>query len=141
MQRRLKIGIWILSDYKQQTGGGFSLYDKTIQLIDGFNFSDDVEVCFVGHLPRTRFKFKREYICVYPFGIASGIITKFSHKSEFIGRLEGNILKKNNVDFIYYPVQGFKKVNNFPFVVANWDIGHLSNFAFPEIALNGKFEL
>jgi glycosyltransferase involved in cell wall biosynthesis len=41
---------------------------------------------------------------------------------------------------IYYPVQGLKKVNNFPFASANWDTGHLSGYAFPEVAMNGKFE-
>jgi glycosyltransferase involved in cell wall biosynthesis len=141
---KLKIGVWILSEYKSQTGGGFSLYDKIIQLIDDYNFSEEIEVCFVGHKPASNYRFRKNYYCIYsfPFNFStiSNLVTKFSHKINFIGNREGRILKKNDIGVIYYPVQGFKKVKNFPFVTANWDIGHKSNYAFPEFALNGKFE-
>jgi glycosyltransferase involved in cell wall biosynthesis len=140
----IKIGVWILSEYKPQTGGGFSLYDRIINRIDNFNFSEGVEVCFVGHKPATAYKFKKEYICVYSFPLNNDSfaeqVSKITHKFRWIGDREGNILRKNNVDLIYYPVQGFKKVNNFPFVSANWDTGYKSSFSFPEFAMNDRFE-
>ncbi len=133
-----------MSEYKPRAGGGFSLYDKIIQLIDDYKFHDDIEVCFIGHKLKSDYNFKKEYICIYslPFNIPliSNSVSKVTHKLKFIGQLEGRILKENNVDLIYYPVQGLKKVNNFPFVSANWDIGHKSSFAFPEVAMNSKFE-
>ncbi len=144
MNNKIKIGVWILSEYKPQAGGGFSLYDRLIRMIDDYNFPDDIEICFVGHKPASDFKFKKKYVPVYFLFINMGfireLVTKFSHKFKFIGKAEGNILKRNKIDLIYYPVQGFRKVNGFPFVSANWDIGHLSTYAFPEFASNNRFE-
>jgi glycosyltransferase involved in cell wall biosynthesis len=136
MKQKIKIGVWILSEYKPQTGGGFSLYDKIIRMIDEHKFPDDIEICFVGHKSASNYKFSKKYISLS----TSAFVAKFSHKSKMIGKREGKILHKNGVDVIYYSVQGFRKVNSFPFVSANWDIGHKSTFAFPEFASNDRFE-
>ena len=63
----MKIAVWILSDYQPQTGGGFSLYDKMIQLIDDYIFSAEVEICFVGYNLKSNYHFKKEYICINSF--------------------------------------------------------------------------
>lgn len=143
----MKIAVWILSDYKHQIGGGFALYDKFIQLIDNYEFSPDIEVCFVGHNSAKQYNFKKKYIELKFFGTASSslfklfqkICARFSHRIPFLNKHERSILDKNEVDVVFYPVQGFRKIPNFPFVVSNWDIGHKASYAFPELGMNYSF--
>lgn len=137
----MKIGVWILPEYNPNTGGGFSLYDKIIQLIDEYNFSTEIEVCFVGEKTNSHYQFKKEYICISSWpSYLKKPLSRYSHKVNFLNQSICHSLRKNNIDLIYYPVQGFRKVNNFPFAVANWDIGHKTSYAFPEAAMNGTFE-
>lgn len=140
----MKIGVWILADYKPQIGGGFSLYEKLIKQIDEFTFADGIEVCFVGHNAVSNYNFKKKYYCVNPLKALPSFITDwtslYAHKSKWLSNRECDILRKNKIELIYYPVQGFRKVANFPFIATNWDTGHKSSFAFPEVTMNGTLE-
>jgi glycosyltransferase involved in cell wall biosynthesis len=42
-------------------------------------------------------------------------------------------LRENSVRAVYYLIQARYKVANFPFIATNWDIGHCSTYAFPEL--------
>ena len=140
----MKIGVWILADYKPQMGGGFSLYEKLIRQIDEFHFSDEIEVCFVGHNPSSNYNFSKKYYCINPLKALPSFITSYTshyaHKSKWLSKREHSLLCENKIELIYYPVQGFCKVANFPFIATNWDIGHKSLYAFPEVNMNGTFE-
>ena len=151
----MKIAVWILSDYKQQMGGGFALYDKFIQMIDAFQFSEELEVCFVGHNPASNYSFKKKYIQLNYFhsltenrtGKPSALsafihnkLARYSHRIPVLNKRERKQLDANDVDLIFYPVQGFRKIPDFPFVVSNWDIGHKASYALPELGMNYSFD-
>ncbi len=151
----MKIAVWVLSDYKQQIGGGFALYDKFIQMIDSYNFSEELEICFVGHNSSSNYSFKKNYIELNFFGSThkngkknrSGIfsfiqkkLARYSHRIPLLYKKERKILIANDVDLIFYPIQGFSKTIDFPFVVSNWDIGHKASYALPELGMNYSFD-
>ena len=48
-------------------------------------------------------------------------------------------LQSKGVNVIYYLRQGERHVENFPFVATNWDIGHWSTFAFPELVSDDQY--
>ncbi|MBR1785706.1 MAG: glycosyltransferase family 4 protein [Paludibacteraceae bacterium] len=149
----MKIGIWINSDYNPQEGGGFSYYERLVRAIDAFTFNPDVEVCFVTfskkelpvkkeiiHLNQTvRKTFLERVKCHIPFvgwhysELASKRVN--AQKCDNIRRQ----LTENDVKLLFYPTAG-RVVPNFPFITTNWDIGHLSTFAFPEVSMDGQFE-
>lgn len=138
----MKIAVWILSDYKQQIGGGFALYDKFIQLIDSWNFSNGLDVCFVGYNSPSYYSFRKKYIQLQfsGLGFLDKSLARISHKVSFLNQHQQSILLSNAVDMVYYPIQGFRKIPNFPFVVSNWDIGHKASYAFPELGMNYSFD-
>ncbi|TAH39141.1 MAG: glycosyltransferase family 1 protein [Bacteroidetes bacterium] len=143
----MKIAVWILADYKHQIGGGFALYDKFIQQIDNYDFSPEIEVCFIGQNSASNYKFKKRYTQLKFFGSLSNslfsplqkLFARFSHRIGLLNRFQKSILNSENIDLIFYPVQGFRKIGNFPFVVSNWDTGHKASYAFPELAMNYSF--
>ncbi len=151
----MKIAVWVLSDYKQQIGGGFALYDKFIQMIDAYRFSDELEICFVGYNPATNYKFNKKYIELNYFGnpvksnnssgsaISTFInkkLSRYSHRIPVLNIRERKVLDAHDVDLVFYPVQGFRKIPDFPFVVSNWDIGHKASYALPELGMNYSFD-
>ncbi len=144
----MKIAVWILSDYKHQIGGGFALYDKFIQQIDNYEFSPDLEICFIGHNSSKGYKFKKKYTQLRFFGGLSNSLfaplqkfcARYSHRIGFLNRLQKSQLIADDVDLIFYPVQGFRKIPNFPFVTSNWDTGHKASYAFPELGMNYSFD-
>lgn len=154
----MKIAVWILSDYKHQIGGGFALYDKFIQLIDLYEFSPGIEVCFVGHNSPGKYNFKKNYLQLDFFSSVAAskynakkkvgssifglqkLFARYSHRIGFLNKHERAILDGNDIDLIFYPVQGFKKIVDFPFVSSNWDIGHKASYAFPELGMNYSFD-
>ena len=50
-------------------------------------------------------------------------------------------LEEHKISVIYYLTQNTKHINNFPFIATNWDIGHLSMYAFPEIVGMEDFDV
>ncbi|MFN8166045.1 MAG: glycosyltransferase family 1 protein [Bacteroidia bacterium] len=139
----MKIAVWILPDYKQQIGGGFALYDKFIRLIDQYEFSPELEVCFVGFNPASNYQFKKKYIHLNLFGSVPGLkdfAARFSHRIPYFNNKLISILNEENVSLVFYPIQGYRKIVNFPFVASNWDIGHKASYAFPELGMNYSFD-
>src|SRR5690606_12390989 len=43
------------------------------------------------------------------------------------------VLARNNISLIYYPVQHKCLTTRFPFIATNWDVAHRSTYHFPEI--------
>lgn len=150
--QKMKIGVWIVDEYRPEEGGGFSLYEKTIRLIDEYSFSDEIEICFIGFRPYVAADFNKQYICLDFISTWFPILKKIYAASNqsvrflrltycyllrnipFLRRELHKILQKNKVDLIFYPVQAFKQIDDFPFITSNWDVGHLSSFPFPEVS-------
>ncbi len=146
----MKVGVWLLDNYSKQVGGGFSYYDRLIELIDNYDFKN-AEVIFIassksiGHInkkeilllpPIRKNKFLNLYIRIRKK------INKILFKKNFdkFDIFYKRILLNQKIDIIYYLTQALSAVKDFPFIATNWDIGHESTFAFPELVENGEFE-
>ena len=145
----MKIGVWLNKDHNPTDGGSFSFLDKLIKSIDEYHFSSKLEVVFISESDKYK-GFSKEIIYLkYPkckLSLLKKIHLRFSsiHKRIIIsGKIQkknddlklyyySSILKKHNVDLIYYPRQCNCEIENYPFVATNWDIGHLSTYSFPE---------
>lgn len=148
----MKVGVWLDADYNPEEGGGYSYYDKLVKAIDVYPFDSSIEVCFVTESQSTDLHLCRS-LCrltyIPNFSIWKRVKKRFYrvYQKELIRENEINkqiqyrqILKDNNIDVIYYLRQTECHINNYPFVATNWDIGHSSTFAFPEVAMDGQFE-
>lgn len=145
----MKIGIWLGYDIKENAGGAFSYIDRLIQLIDKHVFPEGVDVCFVNLIGREGFQkdvyslieipsFAFRYLKRHPklYRIIRGSCKRYFR--QFGAK---NRLKKLGLQVIYYLHQGDCLDSNFPFIATNWDIGHRSTYAFPElISKGGAFE-
>lgn len=142
----MRIGIWLGYDIKESAGGAFSYTDRLIQLIDNHSFPDGVEVCFISllgggefnkevypllHLPKPLCRCLKSYPILYRYTTA--IAKRFFRKKGIKG-----ILDKYCIKVMYYMHQGICLDSNFPFIATNWDIGHRSTHAFPELMWDGK---
>lgn len=157
----MKVGIWLNEHINKELGGGFSYTDKLIKLIDEYSFSKDVEIVFITKESNIRF-YKKEVINLEYYStklktslkqdVKKFIINKISYL-KFIKKNADNRaqakqvneyykfqLLKEGVSVIFYPIQTQCYVADFPFIATNWDIGHLSMFAFPEVTHSRIFE-
>ena len=150
----MKIAIWLDADYRPEEGGGFSYYDKLVKALDGYTFDSQLEFCFVSDgnitsLPLKREKYQLKYQTQTSFveklkahlplykDYYKPILAQ--RQREERQRAYRNQLKSYGIDIIYYLRQGEQHVVDFPFVATNWDIGHWSTFAFPELVSNGAY--
>lgn len=142
----MKIGVWLGFDLKESAGGAFSYTDRLIQLIDEHKFPEDVEICFLSllgigtfskplyslyKLPRFLIRLLRYHPLLYR--IYMGVIRRKIRRYGI-----GKRLAHTDIKLIYYIQQGEVLDSNFPFIVSNWDIGHRSTHAFPELMWDGK---
>lgn len=151
----MRIGVWLDADYNPEEGGGFSYYDKLVRSIDTYDFHESLDFCFVSTGNIEKLSLKRQ--CVHlKFTPSASFMEKLKCHLPLIGDLyktkrqqrisqEQNSafihqLQMQHIDVIYYLRQGECHVRNFPFVATNWDIGHCSTWAFPELIYDGQFE-
>lgn len=142
----MKIAIWLGITKSSAQGGAFSYGDRFIKLVDEYKFPENIEV---------------EFLCVKNLGLnLSKPICELSQLPSFIYKLFRNtsfvskylirfdtllvkirglhgILSPKGVKMVYYPLQGYCLDSKFPFIATNWDIGHLSTHAFPELIWDG----
>lgn len=144
----MKIGIWLRDRYVPSRGGSASYTNRLLTLIDNYQFSDGIEICYVSIAPND--KLNREVInisqvpyVIYRLSSASESLTSFIKKIDLkIIKKRGlrKILKASNIKLMYYLQQTTILDSSFPFVSTNWDIGHRSTFSFPELIENREFE-
>ncbi|MEZ4879120.1 MAG: hypothetical protein R2801_02990 [Chitinophagales bacterium] len=69
-------------------------------------------------------------------------ITLIQNQNNIIQNYNEDIKKElaDIIDIIYYLKPGCH-IPNFPYIYTLWDIGHLSMYAFPEVSMNGVFEI
>lgn len=147
----MKVGIYLVDFFNPSIGGNFSYYDKLINAVDRHEFGQQIEICFVGRVPRKKIKLQKPYYEIAPqwlydiyrilgdFKITSFLSRIFKREMDWCSRIDKRRLDKNGVDLIIFPKQFLKAVNNFPFISMNWDAGHKSTFAFPELLFDFDF--
>lgn len=149
----MKIGIWINSDYQPSEGGGFSYYDRLVHALDEKEWGDNIELCYVTRGTR-EMTMRHPVIHLHTstkVTIGERILRRLPlvgwHYQDMVRRRidaekncqEISQLEQAGVKLIMYLTSGCE-LNNFPFIATHWDIGHLSTYAFPELAMNGQFE-
>ena len=144
----MKIGIWLGESLKKTRGGAYSYTDRLIKLIDVYDFSEDLDICFLS-LHRTHVDFKKKVICIsmfpeviYKLLSNNSALYKFTEKIDnYLMRKFGlaKILRNTDVGLVYYLTQSTCFDNKFPFIATNWDIGHCSTYSFPEILENIEY--
>jgi glycosyltransferase involved in cell wall biosynthesis len=144
----VKVAIFLGSAINPTIGGNFSYHEKMIRSIDEHNFSDKLEICFVGRMSPDKVGVKKEYFKIAPrflyksFRVLEELgIIRFCAKFFFINcninnRLDVSLLRKKKVDIVVFPKQFLREVENFPYITMNWDAGHKTTFAFPELLAN-----
>jgi glycosyltransferase involved in cell wall biosynthesis len=157
----MKVGVWLDEYIDNQVGGGFSYVDRLMSLIDDYQFSKGIEVVYVTTKPLVN-SYNKEVICIslnrskQKKSFKKKLLKYIKERSYFINRFykqseeeiankKDNIyyrnqLVENDIDVIYYLTQMQCVINDFPFISTNWDIGHLSMQAFPEVNNNRSFK-
>lgn len=159
-ERLLKIGIFIFPGDSPQVGGGYSYIGQLIKAIDNYDFDARLYITFVSIQPINK-PLEKDTIYLKPLEKFSkkGFFLKFIRKilkynyilnfinkaflNKEISRIEQlsfvKQLKKEAIDLLFYPKPGIV-INNFPYILTNWDIGHRTMYPFPEVAMDGTFE-
>lgn len=145
----MKVGIWIPKDYHPEQGGSFSYINTLISRIDQYKFDKSLDICFIT-TKVVHWGFSKELVCVGPFEkiqLVHNFLSSFKglklidkvYFKYFKSRIHKK-LKYANIDIVYYLKQGECVIPSFPFILTNWDIGHRSSYAFPELCDLGEFQ-
>ena len=141
----MKIGVWLGEDAVNTLGGAFSYTGRLMEMIDSHTFPEGVEVCFVSLFGQGTTK-KELIPLVKKSSFLVKLLTKpalFKYVKRYYQwkfRRKGiaKLLKGSGVKLMYYPIQAKCLDSNFPFIATNWDIGHRSTHAFPEVMWDGN---
>jgi glycosyltransferase involved in cell wall biosynthesis len=161
---KLRIGILIYDKSDPKIGGGHSYYDTLLRGINDFEFNTNIEIIniiFYSKKIADR-HFKKPSIYIKSGRIDNlkrnikNIASKYfninltsqhpllhfssSFSNSISNRRVGEILRKNKIDLIYNLKHDWQAFN-YPFIATHWDNSHRSTQAFPEVALNGSYEL
>jgi glycosyltransferase involved in cell wall biosynthesis len=155
--RKLRVGIWIPSNYRPELGGAYSYLNN---LINGLYLKEFVnsEIVFIAkQFPKDWKKQDKSYqIQTKEFQVPKKskaielwkkVLIKFNITPKTdsyyfeIKAIENKIVEelKKIIDVIYYPTPPAENID-FPFIATLWDIGHRSSFSFPELSRKGIFE-
>lgn len=147
IRNKMNIGIWIGSEVKPQVGGGYSYLERLIRQIDNYKFPENICIKFLSRFEN--WQLNNEVVLV---SFLPDCIRKWISKLDFTGvllRIEwklhrivgiSSLLKKHDIKLIYYLNQSECAFPDFPFIATNWDIGHCSTFAFPELITKDNFK-
>jgi glycosyltransferase involved in cell wall biosynthesis len=143
-----RVAIWINEAFVPESGGGYSFLSQLIERIDNEDFGSEIEIYFVGF--NLSVEFKKKTIS-FPFKKSFLYQKKVNFYHKFFGSSiprkdieqnytnAKNLLRKNNIDIIFYPTPEVF-IKNYPYIIVNWDLGHRTTYAFPEIAMDGQWE-
>jgi glycosyltransferase involved in cell wall biosynthesis len=159
--RKIKIAVWINKNYRPEIGGGYSYYEKLIHQIDNYRFDPHVEICFITEsknidprlykrkimrLSRNIFNLNLFHcIALLLFAVGKFFHKRILYKYESVKKrikedAYGKFLKDTSIDIVYYPLAYISISSNIHFIATNWDIGHCSTYAFPELINDGGYE-
>ena len=154
----MKIGIWLDKPVDKLSGGSYTYYNALISGIDNFNFNRDIEIVYICDFDA--YHLNRAVINIKPYQRGISFLTKvirrilklisrefFNHAINVIDQKEKRIrdgavaaqLKKQDIKIIFYPLPASPVINGMPYILNNWDLGHYSTYAFPEITGDNGF--
>ncbi len=143
-----KIAIWINNSFIPESGGGHSFLSRLIEKIDAENFGPETSICFIGFdlklalnkevisLPYIESFYQKKKVNLYHKLFGSYIPRKDIDKNFTNAQAK---LNEHKVDIIFYPTPDVF-IENFPFSVVNWDLGHRTTYPFPEMTMYGNWE-
>lgn len=143
-----KIAFWIDNSFNPTSGGGYSYLQQLISGLINTKFEDEIEICFTGFnindaaVPN---KINLPYSESYLTQKKSNLIYRFFKLTPIRPDILKNqtiaedILKANGVNLVFYLTPDVF-LNNYPYVVINWDLGHKTTYPFPETSMFGNFE-
>lgn len=142
----MKIGVWLGNDLHKSAGGAFSYTDRLIQMLDEYEFAEGIELCFVSYLGTGSFSKPITALVDFPQFLntiltSNPVLYCLVKKlvKWYIRRLGmKKQMRRKGIKVIYYIHQGEYLDSTFPFIATNWDIGHRSTHAFPELIWDGK---
>lgn len=143
-----KIGIWIDEHIYPNLGGAVSYTQKLINGIDAKKFNDQLEIIFVGFNLDKKFDkalisipFKENYLEKKRNNALHKIFGIKLERKDLPRNYAKAIsfLKAQDVQLLFYLTPQVQ-INNFPYIITNWDLAHKSTFAFPEFSMNGQFD-
>lgn len=147
MTKPFKIGIWVDEHIYPQLGGANSYTEKLINQIDNHMFAPPLEITYVGF--NISSKLKKPLLSI-PFkeNLFEKKKNSILHKLLGVKRerkdIESNfknaieLLKVNDIQLLFYLTPQVH-IDNFPYIITNWDLAHKSTYAFPEFSMNGQF--
>lgn len=148
MGKPFRVGIWIDENDLPETGGGFSYTQRLVNAIDNREFDQSLEIYFIGFNLEANFK-KKTINLPYKKNYLSSKIVNFLHKFFRINIERNNfskiqdkskaLLEENHIELIFYP-DPHVRIENFPYIMVNWDLGHKSSLAFPEFSMNNQYK-
>ncbi len=138
---KMKIGVWLGSDVISTQGGGASYQNHLVRMIDNYQFSPEVEICFLSFVPQDHLK--KEIIVLRQLpGFLYRRANRFTLFMRLLKKIDKAIVKRKGLEkvlqntgvkVVYYVYQTLCFDQNFPFIATNWDIGYMSTHAFPEL--------
>ena len=149
----MRIGVWLGKYDNPQIGGGFSYVDRLITAIDSYHFDPMIEICFIVE-GECSWNLKSEVVILNnhistPFLYRAllfllPLLVLRSFKCRIKDRIQANMEEKRKLSYtdqlncyevklIYYIQQSQCVLPDFPFISTNWDVGHCSTYAFPEL--------
>ncbi len=146
----IKIGIFLPPFYTSEVGGGYFYLISFLEIVKNLKLDqEEIEFCTI-QFQQGRFeKTLEENVILKNYPLT--FLNKVSLKTGIFSKCTQKIItKKNSVYFenqlleekisiIFYPIQNFCPLDNFPFVSNNWDSGELSSFGFPELVEGIEF--
>lgn len=157
----MRIGVWLGKYNNPQIGGGFSYVDRLITAIDSYQFNPMVNICFIAEGSNSR-NLKSEVVILNnristPFLYRAllfllPLLVLKSFKCRIKDRIQANMEEKRKLSYtdqlncyevklIYYIQQSQCVLPDFPFISTNWDVGHCSTYAFPELISPVYYEI
>lgn len=161
---KLRVGVAVFEEFNPTDGGAFSYQDLLLKSINDYEFHPDIEIVNIIFYNKTKKEFsvlKKESIYIkrgLGLSLRDKIKTssskylnlKLTRRNPVINffssvvlkkrdKLAEEILRKHNIDLIYY-LQPEWEILNYPFIATHWDNCHKSIPPFPEVALDGMYE-
>ena len=144
----MKIGIWLGSSIVDSIGGGGSYSNRFLWLVDNYVFDKGIEICYLTLTDKNKLSGECINVSQIPsflYKIVNRSITftnLFKRIDQFLIRRKGltKILRGTDVRMVCYYRPTECMDSNFPFISNNWDIGHRSTHAFPELIVDKTFE-
>ena len=148
--RKLRVGVWLNSNMIPGVGGGYGYYSELVKAMSKYSFKD-AEIIFLSNKLVKDDTFKSRIIKSKPqkliiLKILLKIIIRLHPLFKSLRKIIEKIINKSKheiyqyADIIYYLTPDCVYPDS-PYIYTLWDLGHFNCYAFPELSMNGIFEI